>query len=93
MGRSLMDTGDLAGGRAHYDQAIALYEPAEHRSVATRFGQDARVSILSSRSLTLWLLGYPGAALADVNLALKDARETGQAAALMYALGQGVIPK
>ena len=34
------------------------------------FGQDVRVSILSYRSLTLWLLGYPGAALADVEHAL-----------------------
>jgi tetratricopeptide (TPR) repeat protein len=87
MGRSLMDTGDIAEGRAHYDQAIALYEPSKHRSVATRFGQDAQVSILSSRSLTLWLLGYPKAALTDSDLAVKHGRETGQAAALMYALG------
>jgi predicted ATPase len=34
----------------------------------------------------LWLLGYPEAALADAEQALKDAREIGHAAALMYAL-------
>jgi predicted ATPase len=34
----------------------------------------------------LWLLGYPEAALADADRALKDAREIGQAATLMYAL-------
>ena len=28
------------------DQAIALYDPAEHRPLATRFGQDVRVAIL-----------------------------------------------
>jgi class 3 adenylate cyclase/tetratricopeptide (TPR) repeat protein len=87
MGRSLMDTGSIVEGRAHYDQAIELYQPSEHHSVATRFGQDARVSIQSSRSLTLWLLGYPVAALRDSDLAVKHGRETGQAAALMYALG------
>jgi tetratricopeptide (TPR) repeat protein len=32
------------------------------------------------------MLGYPEAALADAEYALKDARETGQAATLMYAL-------
>ena len=81
-----MHTGDIAEGRAHYDQAIALYDPAEHRPLATRFGQDVGVAILSFRSLALWLLGYPEAALADADDALKDAREIGQAATLMYAL-------
>ena len=38
------------------------------------------------RSLALWLLGYPEAALADAEHALKDAREIGHAATLMYAL-------
>jgi len=92
MGLSLLSTGDIAGGRAHYDQAIALYDPAEHRPLAMRFGQDAGVVLLSNRSWALWLLGYPNAALADTGLALKDARETGQAAALMYALGLAGIP-
>ena len=45
--------------------------------------QDARVAILSYRSWALWLLGYPEAALADADHALKDAREIGQAATLM----------
>ena len=35
---------------------------------------------------TLWMLGYPDAALADAERALKDAREIGQAATLAYAL-------
>ena len=45
------------------------------------------MAILSYRSLALWLLGYPEAALADAEHALKDAREIGQAGTLMYALG------
>jgi predicted ATPase len=86
VGTSLLYTGDLTQGRAHYDQALALYDPAEHRLLATRFGQDVRVAILSYRSLALWMLGYPEAALADRDRALKDAREIGQAATLMHAL-------
>ena len=85
-GNSLLFTGDIAEGRAHLDQAIALYDPAEHRPLATRFGQDSGVAILSFRSLALWLLGYPEAALRDADDALKNAREMGQAATLMYAL-------
>jgi class 3 adenylate cyclase/predicted ATPase len=83
---SLLHTGDFAEGRAHLDHAIALYDPAEHRLLATRFGQDVGVATLSYRSWALWMLGYPEAALADASRAVRDAREIGQAATLMYAL-------
>ena len=86
MGNSLLMTGDVPEGRAHYDQAIALYDPAEHRPLAARFGQDARVTILSFRSWAQWMLGYPEAALADAEHALEYARETAHAATLMFAL-------
>jgi class 3 adenylate cyclase/predicted ATPase len=86
MGRSLLDTGDIAESRAHCDQAVALYHPAKHRSLATRFGQDSRAAALSYRSRALWLLGHTDAALADADHAFKDARETRQAATLMFAL-------
>ena len=45
--------------------------------LATRFGQDIRVAILSYRSLALWLLGFPEAALKDVENSVKNGRETG----------------
>ena len=51
-----------------------------------RFGQDVRVAILSQRSLALWFLGFPHAALVDAKRAVHEAREIGQAATLMYAL-------
>jgi len=86
MGHSLLLTGDIVAGRAHYDEGIALYDPAEHRLQAMRFGQDFGVSILSFRSLALWVLGYPEAALADAHNALNDAREIDYAASLMFAL-------
>jgi tetratricopeptide (TPR) repeat protein len=86
MGVTLCFTGDMVESRPHFDRAIALYDPAEHRRVATRFSHDTRVSIFSYRSLALWILGYPEGALADANYALKDAREIGQAATLMLAL-------
>jgi predicted ATPase len=54
--------------------------------LATRFGQDVRVAILSYRSLALWVLGNPEAAIADTDSAIKEARDIGQAATLMYAL-------
>ena len=65
MGTSLMGTGNIAESRAHYEKAIALYDPAEHRPMSTRFGQDVSVVLLSYRAWTQCLLGYPEAALAD----------------------------
>jgi predicted ATPase len=83
---SVLHRGDFAEGRAHLDRAIALYDPNEHRTLAARFGQDVRVAALSYRSWALWMLGYPDAALGDASCAIKEAREIGQAATLMYAL-------
>jgi predicted ATPase len=43
--------------------------------------------VLCWRALTSWVLGYPEEAVADAHRALKYAREFGQAATLMLALG------
>jgi class 3 adenylate cyclase/tetratricopeptide (TPR) repeat protein len=86
MGVSLLFVGDIAAGLANLEQAIARYDPKEHRPLATRFGTDTRGVVLCWRALALWVLGYPEAALADADYALTDAREVGQAATLMFAL-------
>ena len=86
LGLSLFITGNLAEGRAHLNRALELYNPTEHRPSAMRFGQDARTTALSYRSWVLWLLGYPAAALADVEHATREVREIGHAASLMHNL-------
>jgi predicted ATPase len=86
MGSAKLLSGQIAQARVHYDRAIALYVPDEHRPLALQFGQDTEVACLSFRSLALWLLGYPEAALADVERALWTARNIGQATTLMFAL-------
>jgi class 3 adenylate cyclase/predicted ATPase len=88
---SVLHRGEFAEGRAHLDRAIELYDPHEHRSLAARFGQDVRVAALSYRSWALLMLGYPDAAQADASRAIKEARETGQAATLMYALVHALL--
>jgi predicted ATPase len=79
-------TGNFAEAVVHLDQVIALYDPVEHRPLATLFIQDPRVSSLCYRSLALWALGYPEAALAGIEQALSEAREIGHAGALMQAM-------
>ena len=78
--------GDFVGARKHADDAIARYDPAQYRPLATRFGQDPVVTTLSYRSWVLWFLGYPKAALVDADQALKNAHAIGHAATSMVAL-------
>jgi class 3 adenylate cyclase/predicted ATPase len=85
MGNSLMLTGDILKGREHYNRAFALYDPAKHRPLATRFGQDVGVSIFVYRALAQWMLGYPETARVDADHALEDARQDNHAGTLMYA--------
>ena len=47
MGISLAATGDLVHGLTHFDRGVALYDPEQHRLLATRFGADVRVSNVS----------------------------------------------
>ena len=78
--------GDSAEGLAHLDRAFALYDPAAHGPLAMRFGHDVGAATLTFRALALWLLGYPATALAEINHAVKAARETGHAPTLLFAL-------
>jgi class 3 adenylate cyclase/predicted ATPase len=87
MGSFLTLSGDFAEALKHQDQVISLYDPIEHRPLATLFVQDPRVGALHMRSLGLWALGYPEAALASTEQALSEAREIGHAGALMQAMG------
>src|SRR5262249_21514005 len=86
MGASLLWAGDFAGSRDHFKQGIALYDAAEDRSLATRFGHDVGVVMLSMMIFPDWLLGHHEAALAGVGQALKDARESRHALTLIFAL-------
>ena len=87
MGVACASAGKFLPARAHHDQALVLYDPTVHRALLTRFAaQDQRVVDLSFRSLTMWMLGYPDAALADAERALQEAREIDHASTLMFAL-------
>jgi class 3 adenylate cyclase/predicted ATPase len=92
MGVSLVVRGEFEEARTHLDQAVALYVPAQHRPLATRFSQDIGVSALAFRSWTLWHLGYPEAALTDVEKLLAQARDL-QVPTLIYALFHVAVPE
>ena len=85
-GNALTLMGDFVDGKEHFDRALAIYDPAEHRPLTTRSGRDVGVTLLSVRSGCLWQLGYPAASRNEGERAVNEAREIGQAATLMYAL-------
>ncbi len=80
MGATLAISGEFQAARSHLDRAVALYVPQEHRSLATRFGQDIGVAALIYRSFVLYRLGYPESAVRDVDEALRSAQTSAKPA-------------
>ena len=80
-----MFVGNILASRAHYDQAIALYDPSKDHN-RTKWGGVQWVGSMSLRALALWLLGYPVAAQSDAAQALSIARDVRNAAAVRVAL-------
>jgi class 3 adenylate cyclase/predicted ATPase len=86
MGLSLLHTGDVADGRTHLDQAIALYESAAPQPLVTQFGQHVGAASLCWRSIACWLLGFSDDARKDAERALAIARDTRHLATSIYVL-------
>jgi hypothetical protein len=58
VGWSSTAMGELVSARAHFEQAVALYNPAQHRPLTFQYGQDPGPAGLALGALDLWLLGY-----------------------------------
>jgi tetratricopeptide (TPR) repeat protein len=89
LGASLENMGEFTECLKHYDQAILLYDQMPDRPSPALYASDTKVFLLGHRASVFWELGYPKAAVADVEFALEHAREVGHAATLMNALGLG----
>jgi len=61
LGSVLYSLGEVVSARAHYEQALALYDLGQRRSAIDRYGLHIGVSIFPFPYLAqvLWLLGYP----------------------------------
>jgi predicted ATPase len=86
LGMTLLLMGDATEALSHLDSAWALYNPAAHRPLATRFGHDVGAATLTFRPLARWLLGYPKAVLEEADHAVAAARETDHMPTLLFAL-------
>jgi class 3 adenylate cyclase/predicted ATPase len=86
IGDSWLHRGQMALARAHLERGLALYEPAQQRSLTALFAENARVAMLSFLSLTLGLLGFADQAVARSRDALAEARELSHPISLAFAL-------
>jgi predicted ATPase len=75
MGQTLFWRGEFASARAHLEQAIARYDPQQHRSLAFTYGMHAGVPTRGFAAHVLWYLGYPDRALEAMYEALSIAAE------------------
>ena len=87
VGSAFDDLGELSSARAHLEQALALYDPVAHRSLAFLYAQDPRVAGLCWLSRSLFALGYPEQSLARIREAWVAARELAHPHTVAHALG------
>jgi predicted ATPase len=82
-----LQLGELPRARDHFEQGIALYDPAQHRAQAFVYGgHDPGICCRAQAAVALWLLGYPDQAVQRSQEALTQARELAHPFSLANAL-------
>ena len=71
--------------RAHFEQALRIFDPERDREAKFRFGLDAGVSATVYLALTNWLLGEAGPARKLIEEAIARAVESAHAPTLANA--------
>jgi predicted ATPase/class 3 adenylate cyclase len=89
LGVSLQALGLLDAAQAAFERVLDRYEPAAHRPLAYRFGQDQRIAAHAFLSIVLWVRGFPDRARAMAQQAIAEANELDHANSFGYALGYG----
>lgn len=75
LGITLFHIGDLVNARAHLEKAVSVYDPNDRATYVLMYDLDPGVTCLAYLSEVLWLLGYPGQALATGDLARSRAQD------------------
>jgi len=73
-GSDQMLVGRFASARPHYEEALALYDPISHRSLAHQTGSHPQVVAQAYLGFVLFCLGLPDQALAQTGAAFVEAR-------------------
>ncbi|HOG45478.1 MAG TPA: AAA family ATPase, partial [Anaerolineae bacterium] len=75
--------------RHHLEQALALYDHQMHGGLTALCGPDLQAACRSWLAWELWVLGYADQALAQGQLAVRQAQELAQPFSLAFALAFG----
>jgi tetratricopeptide (TPR) repeat protein len=78
--------GEFVSAQPHFEQTMAHYDTAAHRSLALKYGQEPGVLCQGFASHNLLFLGFPDRALATMNAALSLASEVAQPFSVAFAL-------
>ena len=86
LGAAVLWQGEYQLAREHFEQAVAIYDPDLHGSLAILYGEDLRVNIGCFGAWALWYLGYPDQARWQSQTALAIAQESAHPLSLAHAL-------
>jgi predicted ATPase len=86
-----MSAGMFASSRSHFEEALALYDPISHRSLAYQVGIDPHVASQTNLGIVLFCLGFPDQASARRSAAVAEARKLAHPPSLAMSLGIAAI--
>jgi predicted ATPase len=86
LGNTALWQGELVQAHTHVTDALALYDPEQHRAHAVRYGSDSGVFCGVLEALTRWLLGSPDQAVQGMQETLALARRLTHPFSLVQAL-------
>jgi predicted ATPase/DNA-binding winged helix-turn-helix (wHTH) protein len=84
--------GDQISARRHLEQVLSHDTTVDHRLSVIRFQTDLRVSARAFLARVLWLQGFPDQAVRVAEIGTEEARTTGHATSLCYALALAACP-
>jgi len=88
-GRNLMLGGRFAPSRSHLEEALALYDPISHRSLAHQAGAHPHVILQAYLGIVLFCLGYPDQAWVQRSAVIAEARRPAHPLPLAASLMHG----
>jgi predicted ATPase len=90
-GRNLMFVGSFASSRLHLEEALALYDPVSHRSLAHQAGFHPQVVSQAVLGIVLLCCGFPDQALAWSSASIAEARRMAHSPSLATVLSLGTL--
>jgi predicted ATPase/DNA-binding winged helix-turn-helix (wHTH) protein len=84
--------GDQTTARRHIEVMLERYDAPADQSHRVRYQHDQRVAALSLLGQILWVQGLPDQAMRAVETAVGEAKSTGHAMSMFYALHYGACP-